>query len=105
MSRENLFSVAAIRKSRDGRINEYLLNESPRVFEIGLKIARDETAIAKINEAFNKKLPIKLKTDPSSNFINKITKPSEAEAKEFLKLRIKLENPEKPKTINLNDLK
>ncbi len=104
MPTENLFTVAAIRKSPDGRITEYFFNESPRIFELGPKPSSDETAIAKINEALDKKMPIKIVIDPRRSLINKITTPSEAEAKEFLKLRVKLENPEKPTAINLEKI-
>lgn len=104
MSSENLFTVAAIRKSPDGKITEFLFNESPTIFELGPKTASDETAIAKINKALAKKMPIKIDIDPRRSLINKITAPSEAEVKEFLKLRVKLENPEKPKAINLENI-
>jgi hypothetical protein len=104
MTSENLFTVAAIRKSPDGKITEFLFNESARIFELGPDTASDETAIAKINDALAKKKPIKIDIDTHRSLINKITAASEAEAKEFLKLRLKLENPEKPKAINLEKI-
>ena len=50
MTSENLFTVAAVRKSPDGKITEFLFNESPRIFELGPKTDSDETAIEKIND-------------------------------------------------------
>lgn len=104
MQTENLLTVAAIRKSPDGKTLEYLFNESPRIFEISPKIAGKEMAIAALDEAVTRKRPIKIAVDPLRNTINKIVAPSEAEIAEFMKLRSPLEKPEKPKTLNLEKI-
>lgn len=104
MSSANLFTVAAIRKSPDGKITEYLFNESPRIFESDPKLASDKIAIAKINEAFDKKTPIKINIDSRLDLINRIAAPSESEIEEFLRRRVKLEKPEKPRTIDLDKI-
>jgi len=104
MTSENLCTVAAIRKSHDGKVTEFLFNESPRIFEIRPKTESDELIIVNINKAFEKKRPIKIDVDPHQSLIKRVAELSDAEVSEFLKLRIKLENPEKPKAIILEKI-
>ncbi|NTW69544.1 MAG: hypothetical protein HGB23_06785 [Chlorobiaceae bacterium] len=104
MASDNLFTVAAVRKSSDGTIKEFLFNESPRIFELGRTLKGDESAIAKINAVLGKNRPIKVAIDSKSNLINKIIAPSDIEVKEFLSKTLRLENPEKPKAIDLSKI-
>lgn len=104
MQTESLLTVAAVRKSRDGGIAEYLFNESPRIFGIGPKLAGRETAIARLDEIAARKRPLKITVDPLRDVITKVVLPSEVEAMEFMKSRSPLEKPEKPKTLNLEKL-
>ena len=104
MTSENLFTVAAVRKSPDGKVTEYLFNESPRIFRFGARLERDETAVESINNGIARKTPIKIELDPYHDQISRIAAPSESEAREFLKARVLLEKPSKPKTINLETI-
>lgn len=101
MQTESLVTVAAIRKSPDGKTVEYLFNESQRIFQLPAKLAGKEAAI---NEAAAKKRPLRIALDPLRNTINKVAVPSAAEVMEFAKLRVPLEKPEKPKALNLEKI-
>ena len=104
MTSENLFTVAAVRKSPDGKVTEYLFNESPRIFRLGPRLERDEAAVESINTVIARKTPIKIELDPYHDQISRIAAPSESEAREFLKARVLLEKPSKPKTIDLETI-
>ncbi|NTU90437.1 MAG: hypothetical protein HGB29_02605 [Chlorobiaceae bacterium] len=104
MSSRNLFTVAAIRTSPDGKVREYLFNESPSVFRLGDMRAEAAQNVSRINEAFDRKRPIKLEIDSARGVVSKIMAPSDTEVKEFAALRPRLENPQKPRKIDLDKI-
>jgi hypothetical protein len=101
MPLQNLFTVAAIRKSPDGKVTEYLFNESQMIFRLGDKLAVSAPQLA---EALDRKKPIRLEFDSARKAISKILVPTEEEIREFTNLRVKLDNPEKPKKIDLSKI-
>ena len=101
MASENLFTVAAIRKSPDGRVTEFVFNESQRIFELEPGAERVESAVDRVNKALRSKRPLKVDFEPRSNRIRRISEPSESEAKEFLGRVSKLEKPERPRAVDL----
>ena len=99
-----LFTVAAIRKSPDGKISEVLFNESQRIFRLGPKTESDEVAIENIQKVLAKQTPMEIGIDQRRNLITKVTVPSESATRKFLKARVTLENPEKPKVLHLEKI-
>ena len=97
-----ILTVAAIRKVRGE--TEYLFNEKQAIFTLATcgKAGRECTALLK--EALRKKLPVKAHIDTREGVIHRIGEPSEREHREFHKLRVPLEKPEKSFRLDVSSL-
>lgn len=104
MSSANLYTVAAIRKSADGKTTEYLFNESARIFELGTTVIKDRKAIETISGALARKTPVKLAIDESRDLVNMIAEPAGAEVLKFRQMAAMLENPSRPRAIELDKI-
>lgn len=104
MNHESLFTVAAIRRSKGDETVEYLFNESPVIFKLDPALSRDKVVVELIENALKSKYPVKIGTDPGKGLINKVSKPSEAEIKAFIKERVFLENPQRPRSIDIEKI-
>jgi hypothetical protein len=100
----SVVTVAAIRKSKGKREAEYLFNERQAIFTLDAtgRAARESADLLK--EALRKKLPIKAQFDSENSLIRRIVSPSDRELREFAKLRILLERPDKGRRVNVADL-
>ncbi|MFB3888897.1 MAG: protein-glutamine glutaminase family protein [Candidatus Bathyarchaeia archaeon] len=96
-----LFTVAAIRRSPDGKTSEVLFNESPRIFRLGPKTKDDEVAVGTIQKVLARKIPIEIGIDQRRNLITRVTEPSKSATRRFLEARVTLEKPEKPRVLHL----
>jgi hypothetical protein len=104
MNHELLFTVATIRKTADDEIAEYLFNESPRIFRLETALSKDKATVNLIDKALAKKIPVRVSVDPVKNLINKVSTPSENEIRTFRKERIMLENPQRPRVIDISKM-
>lgn len=104
MNHELLFTVAAIRRPKGDETVEYLFNESPRIFTLDPALSKDKAVAEIIDSALMKKTPVKVSVDPVESLINKVSKPSEAEIKAFIKERVFLENPQRPRAIDVEKI-
>ena len=104
MNHESLFTVAAIRRSKGDETVEYLFNESPVIFRLDPALSRDKAVVELIENALKSKYPVKISTDAGKGLINKVSKPSEAEIKAFIKDRVFLENPQRPRAIDIEKI-
>jgi hypothetical protein len=104
MNHEFLFTVAAIRRPKGEETVEYLFNESPRIFKLDPALSKDKAVAEIIDSALMKKTPMKVSVDPVKSLINKVSKPSEVEIKAFIKERVFLENPQRPRAIDVEKI-
>lgn len=104
MNHEFLFTVAAIRRSKGGETVEYLFNESPRIFILDPALSKDKAVIEIIDYALKNKIPVKVSVDPVKSLINKVSKPSDGEIKAFIKERKFLDNPQRPRLIDVEKI-
>ena len=85
MNHESLFTVAAIRHSKGDETVEYLFNESPVIFKPDPALSKEKAVAELIDRAQVNKIPVKVSVDPVKGLINKVSMPSEAEIKAFIK--------------------
>lgn len=104
MSTSSLFTVAAIRKSKDGKVTEFLFNESPRIFSLEQMPESAARSAPHITEAFKKKMPVKIEVDPVKSVIKKIQPATDTEFRDLTAARALLENPQKPMQINVSKI-
>lgn len=99
-SRETgILTVAAIREAK-GRI---LFNEREQIFALPETQARGEIS-RRLNEALEKKLPVKALLDPRRGLVQRIEPLSEGEIQEYKRNRTLLDRPEKTLRVNVADI-
>jgi hypothetical protein len=95
-SRETgIVTVAAIRKQRGKKPAQYLFNEREAVFRIRATGKAGRDFAARLKQARRKKLPVRVQLDSKKGLIHRIELPSAIESKEFSRLRILLEKPDR----------
>ncbi|NTU52421.1 MAG: hypothetical protein HGA97_01705 [Chlorobiaceae bacterium] len=104
MSSTNLFTVATVRASVDGKTTEFLFNESPQIFRLEQMTASVVRSVPHITEAFSKNMPVRLDIDPVKGVIKKIRPATEDGFRLLVTERGKLENPLKPKKIDVSKI-
>ena len=104
MNHESLFTVAAIRRSKGDETVEYLFNESPVIFKPDPALSKDKVVIELIDMGLKSKKPVKVSVDPVKGLINRVAMPSENELKSFIKERKLLDNPQRPKSIDIEKI-
>jgi hypothetical protein len=99
-----ILTVAAIRSRKGKRDTEYLFNERQSIFTLRAsgKAARDFSA--RLNDALRKKLPVKAVLDIRQGLIHRIGAPSPKELREFGRLRVLLEKPDKSLRVDVSSI-
>lgn len=95
-----ILTVAAIRKVRGE--TQYLFNQKQAIFRLAAsgKAGRESTEL--LREALRKKLPVKAQIDTHEGAIHRIGEPSERERREFEKLHILLEKPDRSVRVDIS---
>ncbi|MBN1571023.1 MAG: hypothetical protein JXA73_24515 [Acidobacteria bacterium] len=94
-------TVAAIRKAREGNATEYLFNERQRIFKFKSMTKISEDASRQLEDAFRKERPLRALLDEERGHIQRVYAATDDEWKEFKRVRILLEKPERPRRIDV----
>ena len=97
-----IVTVAAIRKPRGKGAVEYLFNERQRIFTLPARSS--EASVRRLDEALEKHTPLKLRLDTNRPVIRKVDELSAEELREFESRRILLEEPERPRRVDLSSI-
>lgn len=108
----DVLTVAAIR-ARDKK-RQYLFNERQRIYTLTDAAAADEESTRRLDDALDKKRPVKVTLDATRGLIQRAREPKRDEIDRFARTRIPLEKPDKvvrievdkidPTTFNFVDL-
>jgi hypothetical protein len=99
-NKPTLLTLAAIRPSGDGRTEEYLYNESQRIFTLHPEAPAAAEKSRILKKALAEKRPVKVLVHHREPLIEDVGAPSESEVSEFRNRRVPLKKPER--TIRLN---
>ena len=103
--REELLTIAAIRRGRGGQETEYLFNEKQRIYTFRSATTRAaEASTARLEEAFEKGAPVKAQLDEGRGFIGRVDVLRGVELEEFQRRRTYVERPEKIHDIDLSKI-
>jgi hypothetical protein len=105
--------LAAVR-SGSSQSPQYLFYERERIFTLSGRAADDGQAARRLNEALDRRQPVKAVVDAKRGLIQRVSEPSKRELEEFARTHIPLEKPSRivpidvskidPTTFNLADL-
>jgi hypothetical protein len=94
-------TVAAIRKPKGRRETQYLFNEKQQIFTFRSKTKTAAAAAERLEEAFEKKLPVKARLDTRKGFIRRISRPRAKELAQFERKRTFLADAVRPRRIEV----
>jgi Glutaminase len=97
-----MLTVAAIRESADGKALECLFNERQQIYALPGAARTREAVLGRLREALERNEPLKAVLNPRRGVVERVAEPSDRERREFEKLRIPLENPEKPIRVDVS---
>jgi Glutaminase len=97
-----ILTVAAVRESTDGKSLECLFNERQQIYALPGAARTREAVLGRLREALDRNEPVKVVLNPRRGVVERVTEPTERERREFEKLRIPLENPDKPVRIDVS---
>lgn len=104
-NRSEVLSVAAVRKSRDGKTVQVLFNEREQIFTIDASVKGGPAALAaKLEEALKSGQPLTVVSDEVRASIKSVAKPAESEMGMFRYLRKEVLKSAKPKVIDLKKI-
>jgi hypothetical protein len=92
----DIVTVAAIRKSADGKTVKVLFNEKAQIFIIKTEEKNANESIKSLEGAFKSGLPVKLSADHARSVIKSLAKPSAKEVESFQSIRKLMVKAEKP---------
>lgn len=98
-SHSETLTIAAIRKSKETGVTEYLFNEKQQIFTFRKGKKRDEEAEKRLTEAFKKRRPVKAQMDLLRGRIKNISEPAAKQRAKFLEERTFLDKPSRPRKI------
>jgi hypothetical protein len=96
-----ILTVADVRDSPAGDAIEVLFNERQQIYTLPPAARAREAVHGHLREALERKAPVKATLNPRRGVVERVTGPAEREVREFEKLRIPLENPEKTLRIDI----
>lgn len=96
-----ILTVAAVRESAGNGI-ECLFNERQQIFTLPRAARPREPALRRLREALDRRAPVKATLNPRRGVVERVAEPSGRELREFEKLRIPLEKPEKMMRIDVS---
>jgi len=95
-------TIAAIRRPKDQRVTQYLFNEKQRIYTFRSAATKSaERSVRRLEEAFERKLPVKARLDETRGYIRSISTPSKKQVSEFERGRVLLEKPERTRRIDV----
>lgn len=97
-----ILTVAAIRRPKGQRVTEYLFNERQQIFTLRSTTKSAAALSRRLQEAFQKKAPVKAVLDPRRALIEKVAPPSPRDLEKFQRLRTFLEKPDRSVRINVS---
>jgi Glutaminase len=97
-----ILTVAGFRDSPAGDAIEVLFNERQQIYTLPRAASVREAVHGRLREALDRKAPVKAMLNPRRGVVERVTEPAERELREFEKLRIPLENPEKTMRIDVS---
>ena len=90
-----ILTVADVRESPAGDAIEVLFNERQQIYSLPSAVRAREAVHGRLREALERSALVKVTLNPRRGVVERVTEPAEREVREFDKLRIPLENPEK----------
>src|SRR5438309_9726560 len=96
-----VLTIATVREAERGAV-EVLFNEREQVFALGgAAKSRAAGVVDRLKEAHDRKVPVKAVVNPRLGTIQTITAPAPRELEKFARARVVLDNPDKPRRVNL----
>jgi hypothetical protein len=96
-----VLTVADVRDSPGGDAIEVLFSERQQIYTLPTAVRAREAVHGRLREALDKKAPVKAMLNPRRGVVESVTAPAARELREFEKLRIPLDNPEKALRIDV----
>jgi len=98
-------TIAAIRQSKDKRVTQYLFNEKQRIYTFrSATTTTAERSAERLEEAFEKNLPVRARLDERRGFIRRVTHATKKQVSEFERGRVLLKRPERPRRIDVSKI-
>ena len=99
-----ILTIAAIRKTKEKGVTEYLFNESPEIFKLRAGKRKDAEAEVRLKKAYKKGTPVKARLDLKRGLIRSVSLPAARQRAKFLEARTFLDKPSKPRKIQVQKI-